>query len=101
MLADVGDHTDADPNKLLEYTTWDLPFIASDFPRWRELFDCEIGIWLEPENPSLLAENIQQLIDHPQQLKQMAEATAEANCTVSWEVESQKMLAIYQQILSK
>lgn len=48
-ILDVGDHKYTDPNKIYEYMSLGIPFIASDFEAWRnKLKDVDAGWFCNP-----------------------------------------------------
>lgn len=51
LLPDIGDYKYTTPNKLFEYSMLGIPFIASDFAYWRDIYhDVDAGIFIESSN---------------------------------------------------
>lgn len=93
-------HIHALPNKLFEYMAAGIPFVASDFPLWREL-GRDAGLFVDPQNPKEIAQAIQWLLDHPDQAQVMGQRGRQlVEQEYNWERESQKLLTLYQRLLT-
>ena len=96
-------HIDAQPNKMFEYMSAGIPVIASDFPLWREIIagnDC--GLLVDPVNPAAIAEAIDTRVNNPDMAQRMGENGRRAvEARYNWGIEEQKLLAFYEQILTK
>lgn len=94
----VRSHLDAQPNKLFEYMSAELPVIASDFPLWREIVaDTGAGLCIDPESPEAIAEAIRTLLDDPAAARRMGEAGRKAVLsTYNWPSEAEKLKRFYQ-----
>lgn len=87
------------PVKAFEYMACSLPMIMSDFPYWREVFE-GAAIFVDPENPEAITKAIQYLLDHPNEARRIGKTGRQlVEKKYSWEAESQKLLALYKQIL--
>ncbi len=87
------------PVKGFEYMACSLPMIMSDFPYWRKVFD-GAAVFVDPQDPEAIAEAIQYLIDYPDEAKRLGETGRRlVQEHYSWEAESSKLLALYEQIL--
>lgn len=72
LFLGLPNHLEAQPTKLFEYMAAARPFIASDFPYWRQLlerFDC--GLFVDPEDSDAIRDAVQSLADDPERLRQM------------------------------
>ena len=98
VLQDVGDHADAYPSKLFEYMACGLPFVASDFPRWREFVGNEAGCWVEPEDAFALADTITGILQDPDRRRAMSLAGRAFIEEFNWDRENQVLLAVYQRL---
>jgi glycosyltransferase involved in cell wall biosynthesis len=94
----IRSHLDAQPNKLFEYMSAELPVIASDFPLWREIVvDTGAGICVDPEAPAAIAAAIRTLIDGPGGAESMGKAGRRAVLsTYNWPTEATKLMQFYQ-----
>lgn len=94
-------HMTAYPVKLYEYMAAGLPIIASDFPAWRkqiEGIDC--ALFVDPENPSAIAEAIIWIIEHPDEAELMGEKGQKAVIEkYNWDIESSKLINMYKELL--
>jgi glycosyltransferase involved in cell wall biosynthesis len=93
----VPNHINAQPNKLFEYMSAELPVIASDFPFWREIIDgTGCGVCVDPESQHQIADSIRMLLDLPREAKQMGHAGRQAVLRkYNWPVEAQKLVDFY------
>lgn len=109
--ADIGlvlflpapNHKRSLPNKLFEYMAAGLPVVASNFPLWREIVEGNnCGLCVDPLNPEAIAEAIEYLITHPEEARKMGENGRRAvEEKYNWEKEAQKLLALYEGVLSR
>jgi len=90
-------HIDNLSTKIYEYMQCGLPVVMSNFPyavRMNEEY--HFGICVDPTNPKEIAEAINELLKHPEQAKEMGRRGKETVKKVfNWEVESQKLIEIY------
>jgi glycosyltransferase involved in cell wall biosynthesis len=101
VLRDVGDHATTDPNKLYEYLAFGLPFIASNFQRWRERLDgVTAGLYVKPGDANALAEAEIEMARDPAKREQMGQRGRAFVQAYNWENESIKLLELYRQVLS-
>jgi glycosyltransferase involved in cell wall biosynthesis len=100
LLQDVGDYATTDPNKLYEYMAFGLPFIASNFERWRErLSGIVAGEFVKPGDARQLADVLIDMARNPAKRKKMGEKGRAFVQTYSWEQESTKLLELYRTVL--
>ena len=90
------------PVKMFEYMSAGIPVIASNFPLWQEIIEGnECGICVDPMKPTLIAQAIQLIIDHPDEAKHMGENGRKAvEKKYNWETEAVSLLNLYKSILS-
>lgn len=98
----LPNHINAQPNKMFEYMSAGLPVIASNFSLWREIIEGNnCGICVDPFDPQAIAKAIQWIFEHPQEAQKMGENGRKAVETkYNWENEAQKLLSLYETILS-
>ncbi len=94
----IRSHLDAQPNKLFEYMSAELPVIASDFPLWREIIaGTGSGTCVDPESPEAIAAAIRRLLDNPVAARDMGKAGRKAVLnTYNWPSEAAKLVHFYQ-----
>ncbi|MDR3026313.1 glycosyltransferase [Chryseobacterium sp.] len=90
------------PIKMFEYMVAGIPFIASDFPYWRNLLKgSECCIFVDPQKPKEIADAIDYFILNREKAKQMGEVGRKLVFeNFSWESQSEKLLTFYQKVLS-
>jgi len=94
----VRSHLDAQPNKLFEYMSAELPVIVSDFPLWREIVaGAGAGVCIDPQSPSAIAAAIRMLRDDPRGAENMGKAGRRVVLsTYNWPNEASKLVQFYQ-----
>ncbi|KID57931.1 hypothetical protein JF50_04080 [Pseudoalteromonas luteoviolacea] len=99
-IHDVGDHAKTDPNKLYEYMSFGVPFVASNFSAWKEkLKSVNAGLFIEPNDPEKLAETIIECtgrVDELQELGRQGVKFVEQN---NWSQEFSKLEQNYREVL--
>lgn len=74
FLEPLPNYKESLPTKLFEYMAAGIPFIASDFPYWRELLDkYEAGIFCDTSTPEAPAAALRELLADPERCRQMGE----------------------------
>ncbi|MDF0605979.1 glycosyltransferase family 4 protein [Neisseriaceae bacterium TC5R-5] len=91
-------YVEALPIKLFEYMAAGLPVIASDFPLWRQIVEeAACGLLVDPQDPSALANAVNQLMADENSMQAMGAAGQQAVLQrYSWAAEADKLLALYQ-----
>ena len=99
LLHPLPRYQEAWPVKLFEYMAAGIPFIASDFPLWRELGD-GAGLFVNPLEPQAIAQAINWLLTHPEEAEAMGRRGREwVLREYSWDAEAQKLLKFYERLL--
>ena len=100
-IKDACDYSQTSPNKLYEYMLFGLPFIASNFKKWRKQIESvRAGFFVNPQNPKEIAEKLQWIATHPEASAEMGRRGKEFISGVyNWEQESKKLLALYDKLL--
>ena len=98
VLADEGDHAAARPTKLFEYMACGLPFVASDFPLWREFVGGCGGIWVQPDDSGALLEALSTLIGSDTLRRELAGQGREFVQGFNWSDEKQELLSLYEHL---
>lgn len=96
-------YQDAYPVKMFEYMAAGLPVIASDFPLWRRLMERggKCGILVNPQDPHAIAQAMQWILEHPAEAEEMGQRGREAaRQYYNWDREADKLIALYQNLLT-
>lgn len=90
-------HINAQPNKMFEYMSSEIPVIASNFPLWKEIIESnKCGICVNPLDPQDIAKAITWIIDHPSESEQMGKnARIAVEQSYNWENEAIKLIQLY------
>jgi len=100
LLHPLPRYQEAWPVKLFEYMAAGIPFIASDFPLWRELGD-GAGLFVNPLEPQAIAQAMDWLLMHPEEAEAMGRRGRESVLEkYNWEAEARKLLRLYERLLS-
>jgi glycosyltransferase involved in cell wall biosynthesis len=101
LLHPTENYLDSYPSKAFEYMAAGLPFIVSDFPLWRELFeDVGCAIFVNPLDPAAVARAMTWVLQNPEAAERMgAKGKAAARSRFNWQAESAKLLRLYNALL--
>ncbi len=97
----LGNHMDAQPNKMFEYMSASIPVIASHFPLWRDIVEGNsCGICVDPLDPRQIATAINTLLaDHELAATMGKNGRKAVEAVYNWHNEEQKLINLYQEIL--
>jgi len=99
ILYPVKNYLTSMPVKAYEYMFCALPMVMSDFPCWQETFG-ECALFADPYNPKDIADKILYLLDNPDKAKQLGDRGKQlTEEKYSWEVESKKLVELYEKML--
>lgn len=103
VLHPTLNYIDAFPVKLFEYMSAGIPVIASNFPLWRQIVEgAECGLLVNPLCPKEIAEAMKWILEHPEEAEKMGQNGLKAvQNTYNWEIENEKLLALYGKLLEK
>lgn len=97
----IGGHANAGNNKLYEYQVFGVPFIASDFKKWRNsIKGYSAGWFINPAEPATIASKIIWFAQNPESRKKMGEQGKAFVAVYNWELESLKLLEAYKKIIA-
>jgi glycosyltransferase involved in cell wall biosynthesis len=98
-----GNNLLAWPVKMLEFMSVALPLVYSDLPGHREIVsDSGAGIAVDPTRPEAIADAIGFLVNTPDTARQMGQAGRRAvHERLNWEVESRKLIRLYERCLAR
>ncbi len=96
-------HHEALPNKLFEYMAASLPVLSSNFILWRTIVEqAKCGLCVDPLNVNEVRSSIEWMLQNSTDAKTMGQCgrhAVEENYT--WEVEAEKLNAVYQTVLAQ
>lgn len=89
------------PVKMYEYMAASLPFIASDFPLWREILEgAECAIFVDPQKPEQISDAMRWILDNPKKAEAMGAAGHTlAMAKYNWAVEADKLVGFYNDMM--
>ena len=92
-------HINAQPNKMFEYMSAELPVIASDFPLWRDIIETAgCGLCVDPTDVQAIAAAVQQLAENPVLVEQLGKAgRAAVLMKYNWPAEAKKLIEFYEE----
>jgi len=87
--------------KVFEYMAAALPVVASNAPKWRDFIEAtNSGLTVNPLDAGEIAKAVDYLVEHPTEAKVMGENGRTAVMQkYNWNNESQKLLALYEELL--
>lgn len=103
LFEDTASHRHVDPNKIYEYLTRALPFVASDFPAWRERFGgAGVGLFV-PAGARDVAERVAGFVADRRALARAGRAGADFVWQhYSWQRDGAPiLLAVYDRVLGR
>lgn len=100
LLLPTNNYINSLPIKMFEYMAAGLPFIASDFPLWKEIVEKNrCGICVEPTNIDKVKSACEFLISHPDIGRQMGAAGRKLVVDeYNWDNERNKLLKLYEEL---
>lgn len=87
------------PTKGFEYMSAGTPIVLSDFDYWKPYFD-GCGIFVQPESPKIIAEGMLEIIGNKSNYETIRKKCIDKAKTYSWETEVQKLIQLYEDVLS-
>ncbi|WP_047982587.1 glycosyltransferase [Ornithinibacillus contaminans] len=89
-------HWSASSNKLFEYMMNEVPVVACNFPEIkRAVEDGEVGVIVDPHEPSDIARGVNYLIDNPDLREKYSANCKTARKKYNWEREQSNLLDVY------
>lgn len=96
----AANHFEAQPIKMFEYMAAGLPFIASDFPLWKNIVEeNNCGICVNPRDTNAVSEACRFLLENPEKGQEMGRKGRELVMKkYNWNVEEEKLLEFYKNL---
>lgn len=87
-------------NKLYHYLMAGIPVAASNHPEKRKIIETyDVGTVFDETDPRAIAETINQLLSDPQRYQELcANAKRAAREYLNWDIEKQKLIALYESL---
>ena len=100
VLRKVGGHEYTDPNKIYEYLTFKVPFIASEFLSWLEKFqDVGAGCFVPPGDFEKLSQKLIEFAKSPKERADMGDRGYKYVEKHNWNQEEIKLLNLYDAVV--
>lgn len=102
LLHPTKNYIDSLPIKMFEYMAAGLPFVASDFPLWKDITEeYNSGICVDPLDIEKISDACLQLLDNPEQSKAMGLQGRKAiEEKYNWSIEEKKLIEVYENAIS-
>lgn len=101
VLHQMGNFLNSQPLKMFEYMAAGIPFIASDFPKWRELVgDSSCGKFISPQSVGELVLAIRNYLNNRIEAESdgnRGRETARQNFT--WQSQAENLIGLYRNLL--
>lgn len=103
VIQDVADHKQTSANKIYEYQMMGIPFVASNFPRWREqLEEVGSGFFVNQESTEEIAAAMVKIAQNPEMASDMSEKGKHyIRDSFHWELEEAKLINLYRTLLKE
>lgn len=101
LLSRLPNYEHSLPTKVFEYLASGLPFLASDFAYWRELFGgIDAGIFVDPEDPTAIRTALAELLSDPERCARLgANGRRAVEQEFSFEAEATKLVELVNRLL--
>lgn len=102
LLHDYVDYRNTSPNKIYEYMTFAVPFIATNFPRWQQqLAASNSGIFVDVKDPIAIAASIIAASNQTAHYQEMAKNGQHyIQEEFNWTMENKKLIGLYKELLN-
>ncbi|MBE6933592.1 MAG: glycosyltransferase family 4 protein [Ruminococcaceae bacterium] len=97
MLLPIKNFIDSQPTKMYEYMAAGLPFVASDFPRWKRIVEkWNCGVCVSPDDPAVIGKAIESLLSNRELAQEMGRNGRRAiEQEYNWAIEEKKLVELY------
>lgn len=87
------------PNKLFDYIDASVPVVCSGFPEMKRIIDdYNVGMSVKSDNQELLLEILHEALSNEEKIKEWQENCIKASKVLNWELEQEKLIAIYRDL---
>lgn len=96
-------HINAQPNKMFEYMSAEIPVISSNFSLWKDIIENNnCGICVNPTKPHEIAEAINWIHNNPEEARTMGRnGRLAVEQKYNWQAEEKKLIDLYKQLFQK
>lgn len=96
LLKRLPNYENSLPTKVFEYMASGVPFLATDFPAWRDLFGgCAAGVFVDSDDPDAVVRELTSLLDDPERCAELGRKGREAvEREFSFEAEARKLVDV-------
>lgn len=102
LLHDVPNYRRSIPTKVIEYMASGIPFIATDFPAWRELVQRDdVCVFVDVCRPGQIREAVDSLVADPRRADAMGEAGREVfEKELTFDAQVESLVGAYRRLLA-
>lgn len=102
LLSRLPNYEHSLPTKVFEYMACGLPFLASDFGYWQQLFGgLEAGLFVDPDDQATIDAALAGLLADPQRCRELgANGRRAVEQEFSFDVEAQRLVALTRSLLA-
>ena len=93
-------HINAQPNKMFEYMSAQLPVICSNFELWRSIIELNnCGFCIDPDDPNAIADKINVLLEDDNKVNKLGDNGRQAVLSkYNWSIQESKLLKLYKKL---
>ncbi|CAI9402966.1 glycosyltransferase family 4 protein [Aestuariimicrobium sp. T2.26MG-19.2B] len=96
FLKRLPNYENSIPTKVFEYMASGVPFLATDFASWKQLFGgCEGGVFVDSDDPEAVVRELRSLLDDPERCAELGRRGRRAvEQEFSFEAEATKLVGL-------
>lgn len=102
FLRRLPNYANSLPTKVFEYMASGVPFLATDFRAWEDLFgDADAGVFVDTDDPDAVGRELEALIDDPERAARLgANGRRAVEERFSFEKEAERLVALVNRLVA-